>query len=114
MEDDDQEPSEGESDDEEDQSTVKPSRSIRSQNMEEDSRVMLQQLKKASSADVDKGIHVRKQLVSSIALPTTNISLHGWPIQSFWDTLLEARIRLQKCMSSLNSLPAVSKQGQIS
>lgn len=49
-------------------STAKGSRSFGNQAMEEDSRVMLQQLKKASSADVEKGLHVRKQLVSGMLL----------------------------------------------
>lgn len=61
--DDDDEQSDDESEHEEDQPAT-ATRSIRKQTMEEDSRVMLQQLKKASSADVEKGMHVRKQLVS--------------------------------------------------
>lgn len=55
-----------EDEEEEEMSPSKAPRSVGSRAMEEDSRVMLQQLKKASSADVEKGIHVRKQLVSSM------------------------------------------------
>ena len=67
--------------------------STRKANLDEDTQAMLQQLKAASSADVQKGRDVRKQL-------------------SFWDTLLEARIRLQKCASANTVLPAVGSHAQ--
>lgn len=82
-----------------------------------DSRQLLQDLKKASSADVEKGRHVRRQLVSPHSLSHLTITTceRNWTnvrlfdrCQGFWDTLLEARIRLQKCITSANTFPSVS------
>ena len=62
---DEEEASEGEDDEEEDAPVAKSiaKRSGKS-SMEDDSRAMIQALKKASSADVEKGREVRRQLVS--------------------------------------------------
>ncbi|GAA5900568.1 hypothetical protein JCM8208_000537 [Rhodotorula glutinis] len=51
-----------------------------------DDRAMVKQLKQAASADVEKGRDVKKQL-------------------SFCDSLLEARIKLQKAVAAANLLP---------
>ncbi|GAA5841893.1 hypothetical protein JCM9279_003145 [Rhodotorula babjevae] len=52
----------------------------------QDDRAMVKQLKQAASADVEKGRDVKKQL-------------------SFCDSLLEARIKLQKAVAAANLLP---------
>lgn len=87
--------------------------------MEDDSREMLQILKQASSADVEKGRDVKKQLVSTshVTRPPLRRFVNLVNViadrlllvqQALWDTLLEARIRIQKCVTSANVLPAVS------
>lgn len=80
--------------------------------LDKDSRDMLQELKKASTADMEKGRDVRKQLVNAllgflkvVCSCLSLLTIH----QSFWDTLLEARIRLQKCVTSAHVLPDVSE-----
>ncbi|KAL8287556.1 hypothetical protein RQP46_003414 [Phenoliferia psychrophenolica] len=53
---------------------------------EQDEKAMMSQLKQAASADVEKGRDVKKQL-------------------AFSDNILEARIKIQKAVTSANSLP---------
>lgn len=60
---------------------------------EQDEKAMMSQLKEAASADVEKGRDVKKQL-------------------AFCDTILEARIQLQKAVTAGNSLPQVSEEYQ--
>lgn len=75
----------------------------------EESEDLVRSLRKAATADVEKGQHVRKQLVRDrhVDLFPSVKHAHDWR-QTFYDTLLEMRIKMQKPLGLINTLPSVS------
>ncbi|GJN90406.1 hypothetical protein Rhopal_003417-T1 [Rhodotorula paludigena] len=85
--DDDDQEEDDEDQDEEDEAPTPPAPKARSAAPKShDERAMVKQLRQAASADVEKGRDVKKQL-------------------AFCDSLLEARIKLQKAVGAANRLP---------
>lgn len=77
---------EEEEDEEDDDAPMPPPSSTSRPSQPRSERAMVSQLQRAASADVEKGRDVKKQL-------------------AFCDSLLEARIKLQKAVGAVNSLP---------
>lgn len=76
------------------------------ENLAAEERTMLKQLKQAASVDLDKGRDVKKQLVSCLVTTFTTRML-TMDIQTMWDTLAEARIKMQKPLTLISELQRV-------
>ncbi|KAG6890980.1 hypothetical protein C0992_011739 [Termitomyces sp. T32_za158] len=63
------------------------------------------ELSKKREADRKKGKAVSRQIVRPDSPPPLRRLTSFFPVKAFWDTLLDARIRLQKAVTSANLLP---------